>query len=368
MPLSKIQLSEATGRRNLVINGSFQIFQRATAATAATGYTTADRWHISETSDGAYTSERSTDNPFGTGYSLKLQCTTADTSLASGQFARVYQRIEAQNLQHLLYGTSSAKTLTLSFWVKSSKTGTYSILLRKEDSTGYHFIHSYTISSANTWEKKVITITPTAGSTSFITASAGAIVNDNGIGLELAFNLAQGSQYAIGTSNTWSSDTNTYGLNGQVNWLDNTSNNLYLAQVQLEVGSLTEFEHRSFAEELLLCQRYYFERSSMSENGGYTGFMLYRARLDSAARDYNGILEFPTTMRATPTVTFESGMRLHLPHTAVDAATFTAYAGTPNHCLINATSTRTNTQASLGYIDGGGGGQGARSIFVTAEL
>lgn len=257
MPLSKIQFSEATGRRNLVINGSFQVFQRATAATDATGYTTADRWHISETSDGAYTSERSTDTPFGTGYSVKLQCTTADTSLAASQFARVYQRIEGQNLQHLLYGTSSAKTLTLSFWVKSSKTGTYSILLRKEDSTGYHFIHSYTISSANTWEKKVITITPTAGSTSFITASAGAIANDNGIGLELAFNLAQGSQYAIGTSNTWSSDGNTYGLNGQVNWLDNTSNNLYLAQVQLEVGSLTEFEHRSFAEELVLCKRYY---------------------------------------------------------------------------------------------------------------
>ena len=150
--------------------------------------------------------------------------------------------------------------------------------------------------------------------------------------------------------------------------MDNTSNNLYLAQVQLEVGSLTEFEHRSFAEELRLCQRYYFERSSMSENGGYTGFMLYRARLDSAARDYNGILEFPTTMRATPTVTFESGMRLHLPHTAVDAATFTAYAGTPNHCSINASSTRTNTTAHLGYLDGAGGGQGARRIFVTSEL
>ena len=306
MPLSKIQLSEATGRRNLVINGSFQIFQRATAATAATGYTTADRWHISETSDGAYTSERSTDNPFGTGYSLKLQCTTADTSLASGQFARVYQRIEAQNLQHLLYGTSSAKTLTLSFWVKSSKTGTYSILLRKEDSTGYHFIHSYTINSANTWEKKVITITPTAGSTSFITASAGAIVNDSGIGLELAFNLAQGSQYAIGTSNTWSSDTNTYGLNGQVNWLDNTSNNLYLAQVQLEVGSLTEFEHLTFDEELASCQRYY-TKSWSYENAVTTNPGVIGASCVGSIHRAFGNVFWPVEMRTPPTVTWYSG-------------------------------------------------------------
>ena len=294
MPLSKIQLSEATGRRNLVINGSMQIFQRATAATAATGYTTADRWYIGETSDGAFTSEKSTDNPFGTGSSLKLQCTTADTSLAATQFARLYQRIEAQNLQHLLYGTSSAKTLTLSFWVKSSKTGTYSILLRKVDNTAYHFIHSYTISSANTWEKKVITITPTAGSTSFITASAGAIDNNNDTGLELAFNLAQGSQYAIGTSNTWSSNSNTYGLNGQVNWMDNTSNNLYLAEVQLEVGGVTDFEHLSLAEEAALCQRYFYR---------FTGHgTLFYA--DYYSNDTMVSKEpLPVEMRVNPTVT-----------------------------------------------------------------
>ena len=297
MPLSKIQLSEATlsvGRRNLVINGSMQIFQRATAATAATGYTTADRWYIGETSDGAFTSEKSTDNPFGTGSSLKLQCTTADTSLAATQFARLYQRIEGQNLQHLLYGTSSAKTLTLSFWVKSSKTGTYSILLRKVDNTAYHFIHSYTISSANTWEKKVITITPTAGSTSFITASAGAIDNNNDTGLELAFNLAQGSQYAIGTSNTWSSNSNTYGLNGQVNWMDNTSNNLYLAEVQLEVGGVTDFEHLSLAEEAALCQRYFYR---------FTGHgTLFYA--DYYSNDTMVSKEpLPVEMRVNPTVT-----------------------------------------------------------------
>ena len=308
MALSKIRndsLEDTAvhGNRNLIINGAMQIFQRATAATAADGYGTADRWNFAESTDGAYTSERSTDNPFGTGYSIKLQCTTADTSLAAGQYARFFQRIEGQNLQHLLYGTSSAKTLTLSFWVKSSKTGTYSILLRKADATNYAFIHSYTISSANTWEKKVITITPTAGSTSFITASAGAIANDNGIGLELAFNLAQGSQYAIGTSNTWSSDANTYGLNGQVNWMDNTSNNLYLAEVQLEVGSLTEFEHLSFQEELSLCQRYYFHTYEPGTAiGTATGSGAVISSLDDTQTYSRAQCWYPVEMRARPTI------------------------------------------------------------------
>jgi len=299
MALSKIRSDSLEdtavhGVRNLIINGAMQVFQRATATTAATGYSTADRWWIGETTDGAYTSEESTDNPFGTGSSLKLQVTTADTSLGTTQVARFFQRIEGQNLQHLLYGTSSAKTVTLSFWVKSNKTGTYSILLRKVDTTPYHFIHSYTISNANIWEKKVITITPTAGSTSFITSSAGTINNDNGYGFELAFNLAQGSQYAIGTSNTWSSNTNTYGLNGQVNWMDSTSNNLYLTNVQLEVGSEpTPFEHRSFGDELLRCQRYYWQNENV--------FVYGKSREADRHRDCN--VPLPVTMRATPTIT-----------------------------------------------------------------
>ena len=272
MPLSQIQLSEASGRRNLIINGAMQIFQRATAATAAgTSYSTVDRFKPDTSTDGAFTTEKSTDNPFGTGSSLKAQVTTADTSLAATQYARILQNIEAQNLQHLLYGTSSAKTLTLSFWVKSSKTGIYSITLRKPDNTAYHFTHEYTISSANTWEKKVITITPTAGSTSFITASAGAIANDTGLGLELSFALGQGSTYAIGTSNTWSSNTATYASSNQVNWMDNTSNNFYLTQVQLETDSLTEFEHRSFAEELELCKRYFERIDSLSSSSSIIG-------------------------------------------------------------------------------------------------
>jgi len=248
---------QAQGNKNFVINGDMQCWQRASAATAASnGYATVDRWAFGESTDGAYTSEQSTDTPTGTGYSVKAQVTTADASIAAAQYAYIYQEIEAQNLQPLQYGTSSAKTLTLSFWVKSNKTGTYTIVIVKRDSTAYFIPVEYTISSANTWEKKEITITPTAGSTSLITASAGAIANDNGHGIQLGFGLAWGSNYH-GTSNTWSASTH-YGTSNQVNWMDSTSNNFYLAQVQLEIGEVaTAFEHEDFGTTLRKCQRYF---------------------------------------------------------------------------------------------------------------
>ena len=297
MPLSQIQLTSSTGRRNLVINGGMQIFQRAIGATTAgSTYETADRFLTNHSSDGAFTTERSTDNPFGTGYSLKAQVTSADTSIAATQYAQLRHKIEAQNCQHLLYGTSSAKTLTLSFWVKSNKTGTYSIMLRKTDSTAYLFPHEYTISSANTWEKKVITISPTAGSTSFITSSSGAITNDNGIGLEIFFNLANGSTYNVGTSNVWTSNGNAFATSNQLNWMDSTSNNFYLTQVQLEVGSVSEFEHRSFGEELSLCQRY-FKRIEVGNNIRIST----SAFADTTSRARFVIYHNPE-MRSTPTV------------------------------------------------------------------
>ena len=246
----------ALENRNLIINGAYQIFQRASSATAATAtYTTADRWIPYEATDGAMTTEQSSDHPIGTGSSLKAQVTTADASIGASQFCYIFQKIEAQNLQHLHYGTSSAKFLTLSFHVKSNKTGTYTINLHKGDNTALNYVQEYTISSANTWEKKIITISPTAGSTSLITSSAGAINNDNGAGLELGFGLAWGSDFNT-TANTWVA-ANDYSTTNQVNWMDSTANNFYLAEVQLEIGEhATPFEHRSFGDELVRCERY----------------------------------------------------------------------------------------------------------------
>jgi hypothetical protein len=281
------------GNKNLIINGAMQIFQRATAATAANnGYATVDRFGMGSSTDGAYTSEQSTDTPTGTGFSVKAQVTTADTSISAAQFAYIYHEIEAQNLQPLQYGTSSAKTLTLSFWVKSNKTGTYTISIQKRDATKYYIPIEYTISSANTWEKKTITITPTAGSTSFITASAGAIANDNGHGIQLGFGLAWGSQYNGGTNNTWSASTH-YGTSNQVNWMDSTSNNFYLAQVQLEIGDVaTPFEHENFGTTLAKCQRYFQE---------YITYKLYFNGTNEPSSEVGNARPLPVVMRAVPT-------------------------------------------------------------------
>ena len=258
------------GVRNLIINGAMQVAQRGTSAVPVGSSTfRIDRFSINKSNDGAYTVEQSTDAPTGFTTSLKAQVTTADTSLSASQFAYLHQPIEAQNLQHLNYGTSDALTVTLSFWVKSSKTGVYTASLYKPDNTGYMFTQEYTISSANTWEKKTITITPTAGGTSFITTSGGAIANDNGSGIYVNFNLAFGSTFNGGTSGSWSSNAAEYSTTNAVNWMDSTSNNFYLTGVQLEVGdTATPFEHRSFGDELLRCQRYYEHLGLYSGNNG----------------------------------------------------------------------------------------------------
>ena len=270
MPLSKVQgidgqVTPNLGRRNLIINGDMRIAQRSTSAVASgnPGIHTIDRFHVWNGTDGAWTSEQSTDAPAGFSNSFKAQCTTADTSLAAGQYAQFEQRIEAQNLQHLLYGTANAKTLTLSFHCKSNKTGTYGIAVYKEDSAGslstMLFPVDFSISSADTWEKKTITIS----TDSTIKGAAGGITDDNGSGLRIFWNLASGSTFRTGTNSTWSTNTNHFATSNQTtNWMDSTSNNFYITGVQLEVGdAATDFEHISRAENLLLCQRYYYRRA-----------------------------------------------------------------------------------------------------------
>jgi len=163
--------------RNLIINGGMQVWQRATGATDSNnGYRTADRYYFGESGDGAYTSQKydmsmADLNTTGHRTALQLNCTTADASVAASHNAYIRYRIEGQDLQQLQYGTASAKTMTLSFWVKSNKTGTYCMIF-----VASHYLPiEYTISSADTWEKKVITISPTAGGTSLKTTSGGAI-------------------------------------------------------------------------------------------------------------------------------------------------------------------------------------------------
>ena len=288
-----------------------RIFQRATSATTSTStYDTVDRFLLYESSDGAMTSEKedlSVADQATTGQrtALEMNVTTADGTIAANQFAAIYHRIEAQNLQHLLYGTSAAKNLTLSFYVKSNKTGTYCISFNKNDSTEYFIPIEYTISSANTWEKKVIVLSPTAGSNSVITASGGAIADDNGVGLQITFGLAWGSNYH-GTNNTWTTSSHLATSN-QVNWLDSTDNNFFLTGVQLEVGDqATEFEYLPHDVQLDRCMRYCYVHNNDADSN--QALIFPGASRGSTSKFF--YIQHPTPMRDTPSVTVSGEIRL----------------------------------------------------------
>lgn len=241
--------------KNLIINGDMKIAQRGTSVAGLTsgGYLTIDRFTTTINSAGTWTQTQDTDVPTGQGFanSLKMQCTTADTSLTSSDQLGIDTRLEGQNLQHLKFGTASAEDLTLSFWVKSNKTGTYTLEYQSHGATTRSISKSYTIDSANTWEKKIITI---EGDTS------GAFFNTNGLSLICKWWLAAASYWTSGTFNTsWSARINDNVVSSSnVNLADSTSNYINITGVQLEVGTVaTSFEHLQYGQQLALCQRYY---------------------------------------------------------------------------------------------------------------
>ena len=299
----------STPRKNakpLIINGNMAVAQRGTSFTS-NGYTV-DRFTFDESTDGAVTVTQDSTVPSGQGFgkSVKFDVTTADSSIGADQYCQWTQFIEGQNLQLLKYGTSSAENLTLAFWVRSNKTGTYGVRFVKEagGQTRYECPIEYSISSADTWEKKIINLSPTAGSTTFITNSAGAIVNSNASGYRIAWILTSGSN-KHGTNNTWTTTSDRMGTTNQVNFLDNTSNELYITGVQLEVGEFTSatlppFQHESFADNLARCQRYF----QMIAEGNQK--IISMAHWGSST-EVDFVVELPTTMRARPTLDYTTG-------------------------------------------------------------
>jgi len=282
------------GNKNLLINGGMNIWQRATSVTGKTtgAYYTADRWQTSITTAGTWTQERSTDVPSGQGfgYSLKMDCTTADASLGASDVLAITQRIEGQNLQHILKGDSSnAKKLTLSFWVKSNKTGTYIAELVDNDNSR-QISKSYTISSANTWEKKEIT---------YDGDTTGTLDNDNEQSMRVIFWLAAGSNYTSGTLNTsWASTTDANRVVGGVNLADSTSNEWYLTGCQLETGSdATDFEFEPYETTLNKCLRYHYEVGAITYEG--PGGLQTDGGYGTLCMRYN--IAFPVPMRNNPT-------------------------------------------------------------------
>ena len=269
--IANVNKGSSLANKNFVQNGSFQVWQRATAATAQTdgAYKTADRWFGWVSGGGAYTTEQSTGNLADTGHenALKVAVTTADTSIASGDYYAITHRIEAQNLQSLQYGSANAKPVTLSFWVKATKTGINTLSLTKDDSTAIRMVKEYTINSSDTWEYKTMTFVPDSS----IKTAASAIVDDNGRGFQLNWVLKYGSTYN-GTADAWTTSSHFTTSNG-VNNMDSTSNTFYITGVQLEIGEkATEFEHESYEATLRKCHRYF-----VKINDDFTGSNAYHA-------------------------------------------------------------------------------------------
>ncbi len=256
---ANINGTQIGGRRNMIINGAMTVAQRGTP-TASGSYTTAaygacDRWKLeaNSTDQAAFVISQESDAPTGSGFtkSIKIKTNTAETSLDSNEILHVSQPIEAQDLQHLKNGTSSALPITLSFWVKSYQTGTYVVNVYKPDNTQRQITATYTISASNTWEFKTMTF---PGDT-----SGGGINSDTGAGLIIYWILATGTDFTGDTSTSWTNYTNGGFANGQtVNIFSSTNNNYYLTGVQLEIGTqATPFEHISYAENKRLCMRYF---------------------------------------------------------------------------------------------------------------
>ena len=286
---SNVSVQNQSAFKNILINGDMSVSQRSTSTSSITteAYHTIDRYATFITTLGTWTQSQSTDVPTGQGFakSFKMDCTTADASPAAGDRLLIQQKIEGQNLQYIKKGTSSAESLTLSFWVKSNKTGTYIAELFDNDNTR-QISQSYTILSADTWEKKTMTF---AGDTS------GVLGNDNGTSLTLHLWLGAGTTYSSGTlSTTWTSSTNANRAVGQVNLADSTSNEWYVTGIQLEVGSSSsDFEFLPFDVNLQRCQRY-FQKSYQYASTGYPSSHGYQ----------RATVEFNTTMRSSPTLSF----------------------------------------------------------------
>ena len=285
--------SQIGGRRNIVINGACQVAQRGTSSTglggSAPGYTTVDRWQMSvgATSAGRFSTAQVavTDLP-GFANAFHLDCTTADTSIAAGEVLKIDYKIEGQDLQRLKKGTSSAEKVTVSFYMKTNKAFTFMCELDDRDNNrrnGQQF------TTTTDWTRHVLTF---AGDTT------GTLDNDNALSMAISFFFHAGSDFTSGTysANTWESRASSDNMRavGIGSFFDSTDNDIKITGLQMEVGEqATPFEHRSFAEELALCHRYFHRANTVSVAATLGAGVWY------AANQVLGDYRFPR-MRSTP--------------------------------------------------------------------
>ena len=278
--------------RNRIINGDMRIDQRNAGASLAidgNNVYTLDRWGAQDATDGAFTVQQDSSAPAGFTKSLKATVTTADASLGATQVAQIYQYVEGFNFADLGWGTASAQTVTLSFWVRSSLTGTFGGCFSNDgNSRSYPF--TYAISAADTWEQKTITV---AGDTT------GTWLTTNAVGLRIYFGLGAGSTYS-GTAGSWSGSL-FLSATGAVSVIGTLNATFYITGVQLEAGSAaTPFEHRQYGQELVLCQRYCYVGNSND----------ILSAIAPGTTEIWGNLKLPTIMRSVPSVSVSGSIRI----------------------------------------------------------
>ena len=289
--IANVNRGSSLGSKNLVINGNMSVSQRGTESTGitASGHRNApDRFRPSIGTAGTWTISQSTDVPTGYGFadSYKFDCTTADASLAVGDDMALQYRFEGKDVQMLKKGTSSAVPVTVSFWVKSTKTGTFILELMDNDNAR-EISKSYTVSSSNTWEYKTVT---------FEGDTTGVLDDDKERSLTLQWWLAAGTNWTSGTLNTsWADPAQANRVVGQVNIADSTSNDWLLTGVQMEIGEkATEFSHEPFVTTLQKCQRYY------TKFRAFSSYSYYGSGVNSATTTARIFKSFPVEMNHIP--------------------------------------------------------------------
>ena len=292
---------QAQGNRNLIINGAMKVAQRGTSSTglgASSGYFTVDRFRMNFNTSGrlTMTQEAITDLE-GFSNAIKLACTTADTSIAASENVLLQTRLEGQDLQQLEKGTSGAKPITLSFYVKGNAAATYTAELRDQDNTRYN---GQEFSVTTSWNRISLT---------YVGDTTGAYADDNELSFTLGFFLHAGSTYTAGTfaSNTWQTTTDKRVGDNQTSFFDSTDRTFFITGLQMEIGEVaTPFEHRSFGDELTRCQRYYSRSYDIGTDTGTNTLVGAVTTRQGGTPSTNNVafnVDFSVNMRAAPTMT-----------------------------------------------------------------
>jgi len=354
--LSSVNDGAISGTRNRIINGDMRIDQRNAGAsvTPTSDVYTLDRWIAVRSQTSKFSVQQNTaDAPTTQGFTHCMKVTSLSAyTVTSSDYFTINQSIEGLNIADLAWGTASAKSVTLSFWVRSSLTGTFGGVFNNSGATrSYPF--TYTISAANTWEQKSITVT---GDTS------GTWLTTNGAGIEIRFGLGVGSSQS-GTAGSWSGST-FLGATGATSVVGTNGATFYITGVQLEAGSVaTPFERRSFGQELALCQRYYFKM--LNDTGGTIYLSTLQAYNASAA--FGKLIDLPVPMRATPTCVASGTFT---PHNTTGGTT-TAFSSTTIDAPSKYNLSTGNWSGSSGLTAGQATGLGTSNnayIDASAEL